>query len=223
MEYGYWGFKGRGQPHRILIAYLGLNIPEVSFSTPQQWAAKKQELKTGSQCPFPNLPYFKDGQTIVTESLAVAEAIAFKANRPELFGKSPSDKITHSTLFSVYSDIFETWLKLLGSTKSEVQASWPATVENVIRPKLEGFVKVLGDNKLLLHYFTYADILLSYVSELFEFLSKHTGVANPIKEFPVLVAHRKFVLNLPGIIDFQSHPHNKTPVVINELAKYTTS
>ena len=223
MEFGYWGFKGRGQPHRILMAYLGLDIPEAGFSTPQEWAAKKEELRKNEHCAFPNLPYLKDGTKVVTESSAVAQALVNKANRSEMFGKSPTDQIIHTSMLGVCNDLFDIWGKFLGKTRSELQASWSQTVEKEIRPKLEGFCKILGSRPFFLYYLTYADIFFTYLCEIFDYTASLTGVSNPFNEFAPLIAHRKAVLSLPGIKEYQSHSSNQRPVIPDAFVKYATS
>ena len=221
MEFGYWGFKARGHPIRILMAYLGLEIPERSFSSQPEWGQKKEELRAAG-CSFPNLPYLKDGQRYVTETEAVAMAVAFKANRGELFGKSVNDIVLHKNMLGVLSDLFEFWSKCMGKTKAEIQSSWAASVQSNIRPKLEGFAKIIGTRPFLLYYLSYADILLTYIYELYEHVCQHTGVAHPYHEFPVLMTLRKNVLSLPGIKEFQTHPSNQRPIIPDPFAKYTS-
>ena len=86
MELGYWGIKGRAHVLRMLIAYLGLDVHEWNPASPQDWQKRKEEFRKSETCYFPNLPYFKDGQLIITETAAIASALVIKANRQEMLG-----------------------------------------------------------------------------------------------------------------------------------------
>jgi len=57
-------------------------------------------VKAQSTHLFPNLPYIKDGEKIVTESQAVYTYICLKGNRPEMSGK-PEDKVELSQVQTV--------------------------------------------------------------------------------------------------------------------------
>ncbi len=50
---------------------------------------------------FPNLPFIKDDDTYLSESIAVAMYLANKAKRDDLFGKTNDDRVTHESLLQV--------------------------------------------------------------------------------------------------------------------------
>ena len=41
--------------------------------------------------PFPNLPYLRDDDFVISDSLAIARYIAKRASREELLGANPAD------------------------------------------------------------------------------------------------------------------------------------
>mmetsp|Transcript_40419 Transcript_40419/g.35877 ORF Transcript_40419/g.35877 Transcript_40419/m.35877 type:complete len:108 (+) Transcript_40419:83-406(+) len=82
----YWNVRGRTQPVRFFLEYLGLPYEEKRYelANAMDWFAKdKNELN----CTFPNLPYLKDGDKIVTETDALFHYLARKANKKDLLGK----------------------------------------------------------------------------------------------------------------------------------------
>lgn len=85
MEFGYWNVQGLGEVSRWLIAYLALDVHHVSPPSLEAWQELKAELQTRQ--PFVNLPYFKVGNQVYSESYAVADAIVTRAGRPEMLGK----------------------------------------------------------------------------------------------------------------------------------------
>jgi hypothetical protein len=103
MEYGYWGVQGLGEINRWLIAYLALDVNEVNPPTMEAWAEIKAEYRLKQ--PFINLPYFKVGNTIYSESNSINDAIVIRAGRSEMLGKGDADRIAVSMLRSVNLDI----------------------------------------------------------------------------------------------------------------------
>ena len=220
MEIGYWGVKGRAHPLRMLIAYTGLEVNEVNPSSGEDWGARKAAFGAQEGCLFPNLPYVKDGNKITTENVACAAALAFKANRAELVGKTPGDQTTHLSMMSVCSDLFGTFAQLCGKTRAEVQQAFPDMITNNIRPKLQGFCKILNTRPFLLYYVTVADFYLVYLYDLYDYLAQKCGVQNPFNEFPPLLNLRKNVWALPGIKEFQSHSVNQRPPMPPPMIKF---
>ena len=211
LEFGYWGAKARAHYIRMLIAYLGLEVNEVTYKTPQEWAQKKQELAKSDHCPFPNLPYLIEGQKVTTETVAIASAIVNKANRIEMLGKTPADQVTHLSMMGVCADLFSGIASVLGKSKAEVQQVWPGLYEKDIKHRLAGFVKILANRPFLLYYVTVADLFLAYLGDVYEFISVNTGVRNPFADFPQLQNLHKSVWALPGLSQFKTSAANQIP------------
>ena len=211
LEFGYWEFKGRAHYIRMLIAYLGLEVNEVTYKTPQEWASKKQELAKSDHCPFPNLPYLIDGDTVITETVAICKALVIKASRPEMFGKTPADQVTHLSMMGVCADLFSGIASVLGKSKAEVQQAWPGLYDKDIKHRLAGFVKILANRPFLLYYVTVADLFLAYLGDVYEFISVNTGVRNPFADFPQLQNLHKSVWALPGLSQFKTSAANQIP------------
>ena len=225
IEFGYWHAKARAHYIRMLIAYLGLEVNEVTYKTPQEWGQKKQELAKSDHCPFPNLPYLVDGEIVITETVAICKALVLKASRPEMFGKTPADQVTHLSMMGVCADLFSAFIA--GPFKQnleELRKGWPQFLEkNNITQKLEGFCKTLGSRPFLLFYLTVADLQLTYMYDFFEYLSQQTGVRNPFADYPPLVNLHRNVWALPGLKGFMIHRlHRKIYTIPQAMAPYTT-
>ncbi len=89
---GYWAIRGLGSQIRYQLVYLGIDYEEDIYEQGDGpafsracWLDKKDNL--GLQ--FPNLPYYLDGTTKVTEAMPIMKYIAYKYG-PELLGSSPA-------------------------------------------------------------------------------------------------------------------------------------
>lgn len=81
---GYYGIRGLAQPIRLLLAYLEVNYTNKMYASRDEWVADKVNLKLD----FPNVPYFTDGDFVLTESSAIPVYVIKKHNRPELLGQN---------------------------------------------------------------------------------------------------------------------------------------
>ena len=89
---GYWNIRGLGSQIRYELVYLGIEFNEDKYEqgpAPKfdraQWLAIKDSL----ELKFPNLPYFIDEQTRLTDPHAIMKFIANKYG-PHLLGNSPA-------------------------------------------------------------------------------------------------------------------------------------
>ena len=87
VTFGYWNVRGghRGNGTRYILNYCKVPYTEKTYTFgTNEWPEAKPNL--GME--FPNLPYIKDGDFKVTETLAVQQYIAMKW-KPELLGATP--------------------------------------------------------------------------------------------------------------------------------------
>ena len=185
MELGYWPVKGRAEPLKWLAAYLAIEIKELNFESKEDLEERKLELKQFN--PFMSIPYLKFENTVVTQKRAVAQAIALKADRAELFGEGEEDQVTVSTLLGVIGDIEGFVLKAFFREEEDVKANIAKEVEENIIPKFESLSSFMGDRFFFMHYITFADFELAYLKEFFDILaSKVEGFQNPFDRFHFL-------------------------------------
>ena len=88
---GYWAIRGLGQPIRDLLSYLGVDFENKMYealATDEPGVYDKSswfDVKETLGLEYPNLPYIIDGETKLTETLAVMKYIAKKWD-PSLLG-----------------------------------------------------------------------------------------------------------------------------------------
>ena len=88
---GYWKIRGLVAGIRFMLVTLGVDFETKMYEqgdgpdySREPWLKHKFDLGL----PFPNLPYFMDGDVMLTETLAIYEYVAEKY-RPEWRGTNP--------------------------------------------------------------------------------------------------------------------------------------
>ncbi|CAG2165791.1 unnamed protein product [Oppiella nova] len=78
---GYWDIRGLAQPIRLLLAYTDTPFTDKRYKVGpkpdldrSQWTNEKNSLGL----PFPNLPYYIDGDIKITQSLAIIRHLSRK-------------------------------------------------------------------------------------------------------------------------------------------------
>ena len=86
---GYWRIRGRGDPARILLKHLDVDFEDRRYGDAEDlptWSDEKPNLGM----PFPNLPYFKDGDVAHSESIPIMRSICRKY-KPEYMGRNEAE------------------------------------------------------------------------------------------------------------------------------------
>ena len=149
---GYWGVQGRAHPVRLLLAYHNIDWEDKMYTDPQEWfGTDKPALKSD----FPNLPYIKDGDTVITENVAVLQYAALKTGNKDLFGKNEVDTVKITQLYSFVHDIFPIFLGL--AANKEFEKVRDETLNEKIAPFLDKLSKNLGEKEYFLGYLTWVD------------------------------------------------------------------
>jgi len=184
---GYWGVAGLAQPSRFLLAVLGANWEDKVYTAREQWF---DQDKTALGFKFPNLPYLLDGETKITESIAILKYIAKRFGREDLLGKSPADYGLVETYFGVIKDIEvifgplvynEDWKNQLAPTWDKVKDKIHLIESNIV-------------NETALGYLTVVDFKLAATAMvLFKVYKDKEG------EFKKLTALRDHVYGLPEV------------------------
>lgn len=169
---GYWGIQGRAHPTRFLLAYHKVDFEDKQYSDPQEWFGTE---KPALNSDFPNLPYIKDGDTVVTETYAVLQYAAWKTGNKDLFGKTDDDAVKITQLASFTSDIGMA-VYFLAANK-EYEKVRDEVLNEKIAPLLAKLSKNLGEKEFPLGYLTWADFLVFTQVDLIrrmnpEFLAK---------------------------------------------------
>jgi glutathione S-transferase len=171
---GYWRIRGLAEPLRHILAYAKVDFDDVTYEqgdgpefSPEPWLGVKYTLGL----PFPNLPYFIDGDVKISETSAIFHHIARKY-APALLGTDEAEAANADMLYGivgeikaafmiVYSPDFET---LKPSTLAKVSTSLTAIASWLSeRPFLAG------------NHITYVDFFFVELLELIDAVEPGTS------------------------------------------------
>jgi len=199
---GYWKLRGAGQPIRSLLVYVGeeyedkmydldLKNPEVK----KEWLQDKFNLGLD----FPNLPYYIDGDTKITGTLAISRYIARKHN---LEGRTEDERVKVDLLQQVTYDAY--WSDFLPiffrhtTDKVGREKELETYVKGPLVKHFENFSKFLGDKKFYISdNVTYADF---FVYELF--MNFECVAPELMEKFPNIKNFKQRIEELPAIAKF---------------------
>jgi len=82
IEVGYWNLRGLVGFIRLLDAHTeeGIQWKNYEVSERDQWLEQKAKMNETGEIDFPNLPWMKDGDIKISQSLAILKYIAKKHN-----------------------------------------------------------------------------------------------------------------------------------------------
>ena len=75
---GYWDIQGLGQPLRMILAYLDIEHEDIVYDNTTLRTTWVTDIKPNLGLDFPNVPYYKDGDLKITQSLAIIRYIGKK-------------------------------------------------------------------------------------------------------------------------------------------------
>ena len=196
MEFGYWEVKGQGEISRLVIAYLGLDVKEVNPKREEWFGGQKTEI--GGD--FPNLPYLKDGDFVITESSAIPVYLALKANKPELLGTGAKEQAQVREIEGVISDINQAVYKTIFQ-KTDYKNSIVKAFEEggVLHTKIQYLSKFLGEKEFLLGHITLADFALTNSIRVSRALAASFDLESPYDKHPNLKSTEKKITELAGV------------------------
>lgn len=193
----YWNIQGRAHPSRYLLAYHNVEFEDKQYVEDDEWFGRdKLTLNT----PFPNLPYIKDGDFILSESTAIIQYAALKTGNKDLIGKTELDRIIVTQWMGVLADQM-TAIDKLTQNKNYWTIRDEGYYKNVA-PFFDKLSKALGEKEFALGYLTYVDFYLFY----------HENLAlrmNPVflDQWPNLMAHHNRIFSNEGIQAYRRSPN----------------
>ena len=211
---GYWKMRGLVAPIKYLLEYLDVKYEEVHYEqgdAPSFSLESWENVKSTLSLSFPNLPYLLHGDVRLTESSAILRYIANQW-RPELLGKTVSDKAIVDMVYSVVSDIrgaATTHLYVTGDKNA---------IKKIALERFEHVVKVLGDKEFIVgNYPTFVDFFIWEQIELFKWNDKDEFLV----KYPTLAEYHKRISNLPLFAEylkserFMEKPFNNKSAKLN--------
>ena len=85
---GYWDIQGLGQAIRMLLTYLDIEYEDIVYDNTIRSTTWMNEIKPNLGLDFPNLPYYKDGDLKLTQSLAI---IRYLGKKNGMYGKTAEE------------------------------------------------------------------------------------------------------------------------------------
>jgi len=165
----YWDSRGTVQPIRLLLRYVGEKYVEDNKQEgpdPVKSYAKWYEEKVTLDMPFPNLPYYIDGDLKLSQSMAILRHVARKYN---LDGDTLEEKARVDVVSEEILDIKRPLLMIcFAQNFDELRPKYLETLPK----KLKAISSYLGSKTYIVgEKLTYADFLLYeqlYLSLQFE-------------------------------------------------------
>ena len=102
---GYWDIRGLAEPARLMFEFLEIPYEDKRYvcgDAPNYDRSCWLDIKPTLGLPFPNLPYFIDGETKLTESSAILKHIA--RMKPGLMPSNPTEEDRCNVFEGVVSD-----------------------------------------------------------------------------------------------------------------------
>ncbi|OQV19816.1 putative Glutathione S-transferase Mu 1 [Hypsibius exemplaris] len=194
---GYWGIRGLAQPIRYLLEYTGEKYDFKNHSDSPKEAWIEDRLKLG--IPFPNLPYYIDGDVKLTQANAILRYIARKHG---LAGKNEKDYQEIDVLDGVLADLRLGWTRTC--YLSQNLENDKVTYRNTIDQTLKQYVEILGKKDYLVSGgLSYVDFvffeLLDALNTLYEDL---------FTELPTLKAYHQRIKSLKGVKEYLASKRN---------------
>lgn len=223
ITFGYWQIKGLGEFSRLTLAALGVTYTEENPESFEAWGAKAKELM-GEGLHFPNLPYVKDGDFYLTESIAIPIYLARKAGRMDMLGGTDLQLNTRvSEINGLLGDIRMEVMKALFSPEYKGVLAKAAEADSKLNRKLMFLSKFLGENEFLLGgTFGVIDIMVAYTLYLVSNILKSGEAADVVANFENLVAHQARVWGQDGIKEHIASDAWKRPLLFPTMFPWVT-
>mgnify|MGYP000875850064 FL=1 len=153
----YWDVQALAQPIRWLLAYHKIDFEDkqYKYADKTEWAEKD---KPALNSDFPNLPHIKDGDFVITETVAVLQYAALKTGNKDLLGKNPLDAIKLSQFYSFTNDMFSNMRTLV--LNKDYDKVRDEVLNEKIAPFLTKLSKNLGEKEYFAGYLTWVDFYI---------------------------------------------------------------
>jgi len=196
---GYWNIRGYAQPIRLMLAYKEepFEDKKYAYGPPpdcdrDSWLKEKHTLGLD----FPNLPYYIDGDTKLTQSVTIMRYLARKL---KLDAETESERLRVDLIEQQAIDLRS---GLVGIAYKEEFEKLKGDYLKILPLKLQPFADYLGKNNWFAgDKLTYVDFLM------YEILDQHLYLEPEcLKQFSSLEEfHQKFK-QLPTIEKYMSSP-----------------
>lgn len=211
---GYWNIRGLAQPIRLLLEYTETEYEDKRYTcgpapdySRECWYKEKFNLGLD----FPNLPYYIDGDTKITQSCAILRHIARKHN---LCGTTDEEKTVVDMMENCIVDFRQGFTSLCYSSEFDKRVDG---YKKSVGDKLERFEKFLGDKPYLAGgKLTYPDFML------YEMIDQHKIFDKTLMEpFKKLLAFADRIEAIPQISTYKKSDKFTERPLNNPIASFT--
>ncbi|GIY29509.1 glutathione S-transferase Mu 1 [Caerostris extrusa] len=191
---GYWDLRGLGEPIRYLLRYKNVDFEDKRYAFGKdEW--KNEKFTLGF--PFPNLPYYIEGDIKLTQSNAILRYLARK------HGMDGEDEQQKCKVFLAEQQITDLHYNLVYLVENPNYEKIKGEFFKTIPTLLKLWEEFLGDQKYLTgDSITYVDFMAYDVFDFYRIIH-----AESLDEFPGLQAFQERIKNIPEI---QKHMNSAT-------------
>ncbi|KAF8777980.1 glutathione S-transferase Mu 1-like [Argiope bruennichi] len=205
---GYWDLRGLAEPIRFLLHYKKVDFEDKRYAFDTDgW--QKDKFNLGLD--FPNLPYYIDGDTKLTQSTAILRYVARKYG---LDGKDDDQKLRVSIAEQQIVDL--RWGLILLVIRSDYNDNAKAEFVKKIPDMLKLWENFIGDQKYLTgDDITYVDFMAYDTFDFYRLFH-----AEALDEFPKLRAFQNRIKSLPELQEYLSSSTYKKWPIFGPMAKF---
>ncbi|XP_032220205.1 glutathione S-transferase Mu 1 [Nematostella vectensis] len=194
---GYWPIRGLGQPIRLLLKYTNEDFEDKRYALASggkqnEWFIEKYNLGLD----FPNLPYFIDGDIMITQSNAILRYIARRHN---MCGKTKKEMVIVDMLENQLMDFRNNFITLTYRDRQNYEKNKAVYLKD-IKAVIKRFADFLGEKTYLAgEELTFVDFVMYELMDhhrLFEpsLLQPHENLKmflNRIEQLPAVAEYMK--------------------------------
>ena len=211
-QLGYWSTRGASGPQKCLLAHLGVDYEFVEYvcgGAPDWDRSSWMNVKFTLGLPYPNLPYWIDGDLKISEQAPILRAICAKY-KPEYLGRTLAEQ-GHADM---YCNLLKEQFFLGQVAKSYPQGEeHDETMKTSAKDFATQFNAFRGENKFCVgNEPTYPDFMT------YEWIQRCAAHDAGILEAPGIAAYKASMEELPGI-----EAYNKVADTLkwnNPMARY---
>lgn len=210
--FGYWDVRGLGEPIRMVLRWAGADYEDRQYKMREgadmatiagMWREEKYDLGL----PFPNLPYFIDGDIKLTQSLAILNYVG------EKYGLAPEtaeERFRALQVQQVCMDFIMDGVKIFYAGKEAFEAGKGGHIEKS-KEWLKQFSDYLGQRKFICgNKLTATDFLLQEAMSRVEFLQPGMTALNYN-----LAEYDARMKTLPELVNFYNSEQGQKRMGIN--------
>ncbi|PFX29291.1 glutathione S-transferase Mu 3-like isoform X1 [Stylophora pistillata] len=210
---GYWDIRGLAEPIRLLLNYTETEFKDERYElgdAPEYNAKAWTSVKYTLGLPFPNLPYYIDGDTKISQSNAILRHIARKH---DLCGTCEEEKVMVDVAENQLMDFRK---KFTGLCYNQDFEKLKDNYLNDVKPIIEQFAKFLGEKKFVAgDKITFVDFIL------YEIMDEHQIFDSTLLEpHENLKDFLKRIEELPTIAAYLKSDRFKARPINNKMAKF---